>query len=270
MDPEFAEGSFKKAVELAALRSGQKVVMEEQPAIDASLKRHAVHAGRTAAGPAAKHAAKRAAEAAYVITSALVSKKASQYCASVSKIASLPNECAAEGRTMFATVKATGRLTDWERDAQNFAVLSASKAGALAAYHATSAGTRVSLAPLARRVALAEFNKRWAVKEAEWKRLESSELARLAKNKRLFYKKASSVIQTHANAAVKKYLWSHVVTLAKARIERAALRAATREARRAATTHLASRFASAAASFLPRAVQRAAKTAIGEWKPPLH
>jgi len=200
--------SFRGAAWAAVLKGAADTANREGRLAVATLKRRAVNIGRAQGTRAAKFQSTRATNAAFAATTALVGRRARHYCRSISTLRRLPPMCEAEGKALLSALKTKGKVLVWRNQAQDAAALAASKAAALAGFQSAAANAYSVMHPLAKRIAAREFSRLWRVYEGRWKRKAADHSARLKKNKVLFFKRATQTIIAHAQAAVKKQIFS--------------------------------------------------------------
>jgi hypothetical protein len=239
----------------------------------AEIPRMNAYLERTSKEIAAKHAKREAKKAASVATGrafraarTITATKASQYCASISHLASLPSMCDEEARQLMNTLKRS-KLAAWESSANDAAVAPAQKAAAAAALAKAKPAAKTEIEAVARRMGRRYFQLEYPRAQNKWLEIENKEKTTLARKKAAFYKAATDAIILEVNKKVKAALWDKPITTAMTKMTAAAKAEARKTAANVAAATLAPKFVTAAKAALPIAVRAAHKKAIDQWNP---
>jgi len=238
----------------------------EVPRMNAYLERASQQIAATHAKAEAKKAASLATGRAFRAARTITATKASQYCASISRLASLPSMCDEEARQLMNTLKRS-KLSAWESAANDAAVAPAQKAAAAAALQKAKPAAKLEIEAVARRMGRRYFQLEYPRAQNKWLEIENKEKATLAQKKAAFYKAATEAIIKEVNKKVKAALWDKPITNAMATMTAAAKLQARKTAASVAAGTLAPKFVTAAKAALPIAVRAAHKKAIDQWNP---
>mmetsp|Transcript_42783 Transcript_42783/g.93381 ORF Transcript_42783/g.93381 Transcript_42783/m.93381 type:complete len:466 (+) Transcript_42783:140-1537(+) len=262
VDFGFENSAMSSAVGLAV----EDTLARERPLLHTKLKANALAAAKKFAASTSTANAKAAADNGYKITSKMLTRKAFTVCQKMSRMGTLPVECAKEAAAMFKVVKTTSSGT-WATQVAAAARPDTEAAASRAAYEAVQHFPGSVMPEAAYKAARIMYDTEMAKYKQQYEKATSASIKTLISQRATFWTNAQKDIENKVKAEVKKVIWDQPILDADKIIAREAKKQAHVKSAKLVTAALAPQFVAAAKDALTKGARAASASMMTEWNP---